>query len=308
MKHYSVMKSEVIDGLNIKEDGIYVDATLGYAGMSCEILKRLSNKGLLIGIDQDEEAREYSYNELRKISNNYKIVASNFKNIKEILDNENISKVDGIIFDLGFSSPQIDEDKRGFSFMKDSILDMRMNLDSSITAKKIINTYSEEDLANVFFKYGEEKLSRVIAKKIVSIRKEKEIERTLELVEIIKSATGANYFFKNHPERKIFQALRIEVNDELNVLEIALKDAIQLLNVGGRICVLTFHSLEDRIVKNIFKKYSEVDEIFKGIPNIPKEYAPILKIINKKPIVAKEEELKENSRSHSAKLRIVERI
>lgn len=308
MKHYSVMKSEVIDGLNIKEDGIYVDATLGYAGMSLEILKRLSNKGLLIGIDQDEEAREYSYNELKKISNNYKIVASNFKNIKEILDNENISKVDGIIFDLGFSSPQIDEDKRGFSFMKDSILDMRMNLDSSITAKKIINTYSEEDLANVFFKYGEEKLSRVIAKKIVSIRKEKEIERTLELVEIIKSATGANYFFKNHPERKIFQALRIEVNDELNVLEIALKDAIQLLNVGGRICVLTFHSLEDRIVKNIFKKYSEVDEIFKGIPNIPKEYAPILKIINKKPIVAKEEELKENSRSHSAKLRIVERI
>ncbi len=308
MKHYSVMLNEVIDGLNIKKDGIYVDATLGYAGMSKEILKRLDSNGLLIAIDQDEEARKYSESVLSKIGNNYKIIADNFENIKEILKNNNISKIDGIIFDLGFSSPQIDESERGFSFMNDADLDMRMNLDNKLTAKEIVNRYSVEDLSNCFFKYGEEKLSKVIAKKIDEVRKEKEISRTLELVEVIKSATGANYFYKNHPERKIFQALRIEVNNELNVLENALNDSIQLLNSGGRICVLTFHSLEDRIVKNIFKKYSEVNEIFKGLPNIPLEYRPLLKIVNKKPMTASEEELKENSRSHSAKLRIVERI
>ena len=308
MKHYSVMLNEVIEALNIKPNGIYVDATLGYAGMSKEILKRLNKNGLLIGIDQDKEAREYSDNLLKEIGNNYKIVPSNFVNLKEILEKLNINGIDGIIFDLGFSSPQIDEDERGFSFMSDAPLDMRMNRDAKLDANYIINNYDEKDLVKYFYEYGEEKLSLVIAKKIVSTRKEEKIKTTLELVEVIKSAVGANYFYKNHPERKIFQALRIMVNDELNVLEKVLPDAIDSLNKNGRIAVISFHSLEDRIVKNVFKKYSEVNEIFKGLPNIPEEYQAKLKIINKKPIMASEEELKINSRSHSAKLRIGEKI
>ena len=192
--------------------------------------------------------------------------------------------------------------------MIDAPLDMRMNLDNELTARDIVNNYSEEELTKYFYKYGEEKLSKVISKEIIKKRKEKKIETTLELVEIIKSSVGANYFFKNHPERKIFQALRILVNDELNVLESVLPDAIKMLNKGGRICVITFHSLEDRIVKNIFKKYSEVPEIVKGLPSIPEEYKPIIKLINKKPIIASDKELSENSRSHSAKLRVIERI
>ena len=307
LKHYSVMKTEIIDSLNIKEDGIYVDATLGYAGMSKEILKRLKN-GLLIGIDQDEEARKYSFNELSKISNNFKILDINFVDMKDALEKIGIDKVDGIIFDLGFSSPQIDDEKRGFSFMNDAPLDMRMNLNAKFSAKDVVNGMKEEDLVKYFYLYGEEKLSKVIAKEIVSSRKEKEIISTLELVNIIKKATGANYFYKNHPERKIFQAIRIIVNDEINVLEKVLPEAIELLKSGGRMSVISFHSLEDRIVKNIFKEYSEVNEIVKGLPNIPLEYLPKVRIINKKPITASEEELKENSRSHSAKLRIIERI
>lgn len=307
MKHYSVMCKEIIDSLNIKSDGIYVDATLGYAGMSSKILEKLDT-GLLIGIDQDKEAREYSDKLLSKIGNNYKIIDANFSELKERLEELGINEIDGIIFDLGFSSPQIDDEKRGFSFMKDAELDMRMNLDNKLTAKIIVNTYSENDLLKYFYEYGEEKLSKVIAKKIVEMRKNKEINTTLELVEIIKSAVGANYFFKNHPERKIFQALRIMVNDELEVLKKALPDAIDLLKSGGRMSVISFHSLEDRIVKEIFKKYSEVDPIVKGLPEIPFEYQAKIKIVNKKPILATEEELKENSRSHSAKLRIIERV
>lgn len=308
MKHYSVMLNEVIESLNIKSDGIYVDATLGYAGMSKEILKKLNNNGLLIGIDQDAEAREYSEKVLSEISGNYQILSINFKDLKKSLDELNISKIDGIIFDLGFSSPQIDDEKRGFSFMKDAPLDMRMNLDSKLTAKEIINTYSEEDLSKYFFLYGEEKLSKVISKGIVSKRKEKSIESTLELVEIIKISTGANYFYKNHPERKIFQALRIMVNNELEVLESVIPDAINLLNKGGRLSIITFHSLEDRIVKQLFKKYSEVNEMVKGLPDIPDEYKPLIKLVNKKPILPSEKEINENSRSHSAKLRIAERV
>lgn len=308
MKHYSVLCSEIIDSLNIVPDGVYVDATLGYGGMSSKILEKLNENGLLIGIDQDKEAREYSEKLLSKIGSNFKIVAANFSELDKILEELEIEKIDGIIFDLGFSSPQIDDEKRGFSFMKDGTLDMRMNLDSKVTAKDIVNTYSEEKLTKCFYEYGEEKLSRVIAKKIIEYRKNKEIEKTLELVEIIKSATGANYFFKTHPERKIFQALRIEVNNELSVIKMALPVAIDHLKKGGRMSVITFHSLEDRIVKNIFKEYSEVDEIVKGLPDIPEEYQAKIKLINKKPIMAKEEELKENSRSHSAKLRIIERL
>lgn len=304
MLHYSVLKKELIAGLNIKDNGIYVDATIGYAGDSKDILKKLKT-GYLYGFDQDDNAVNYSNEELKKISNNFKIFKSNFVNMKELLNDNNVKDVDGIIFDLGFSSPQIDDEKRGFSFMHDGPLDMRMSSEG-ISAKDIIDRYTEEELTKIFFQYGEEKLSKVIARKIVS--KKEQINTTLDLVSVIKEAVGANYFYKNHPERKIFQALRIEVNNELKVLESVLPDAINLLKKGGRLCVITFHSLEDRIVKNIFKKYSEVDEIVKGLKDIPEEYKPIIKIINKKPILPSEDEINENTRSASAKLRIVERI
>lgn len=306
MLHYSVLKKELIDSLNIKEDGVYVDATVGYAGDAKEILKRIK-RGYLFAFDQDPTAVDYSTKELACISENFKIFNTNFEHLKECLEQENITEVDGIIFDLGFSSPQIDDEIRGFSFMHDAVLDMRMS-QNGLSAKDVVNNYKEEELIKIFFEYGEEKLSRVIAKKIIEYRKNNEIVSTLELVEIIKTATGANYFYKNHPERKIFQALRIEVNNELKVLESVLPEAIKLLKKGGRISVITFHSLEDRIVKNIFKKYSEVDEILKGMIDIPDEYKPLIKLVNKKPILPSEEELKENSRSRSAKLRIVERI
>lgn len=302
--HYSVMLSEAIEGLNIKDDGTYVDCTLGYAGHSSEILKRLK-RGFLFAFDQDMEAIKYSGKKLSEISLNFKIIHSNFENMKEKLNEEGIEKVDGILFDLGLSSPQIDDASRGFSFMSEARLDMRMDKEAKKDAYMVVNNYSKEMLAEIFFKYGEEKLSNVIAKKIVDSRP---IKTTTELVEVIKKAVGANYFFKSHPEREIFQAIRIEVNDELKVLEKVLPDAIEMLNKGGRISVITFHSLEDRIVKQIFKKYSEVDPIFKGMPDIPDEYKPKIKLVNKKPILPSEEELKNNSRSKSAKLRIIERM
>ena len=301
--HYSVLKNELIDSLKIKEDGIYVDATLGYAGDSKEILKRIK-KGYLFAFDQDIEAINYSNEVLKSIGNNYKLFNTNFSNMVECLEKEGISKVDGIIFDLGFSSPQIDNAKRGFSFMQDGPLDMRMS-GEGISAKDIINTYKLEELTKIFYDYGEEKLSKVIAKKIVENKNN--INSTLDLVEIIKNAVGANYFYKNHPERKIFQALRIEVNNELNILEEILPKAINILKKGGLLAVFTFHSKEDRIVKNIFRKYSEVDEMLKGEKDIPDNYKPLIKLVNKKPIVASEKELLENSRSASAKLRIEER-
>lgn len=307
MKHYSVLLTESIEGLNIKEDGIYVDATLGYGGHSSEILKKLTT-GHLYSFDQDEEAIQDSKKRLMEISNNFTIIYSNFVNMKEKLKEQGITKVDGIIFDLGLSSPQIDNKDRGFTFMTDAPLDMRMDTSQTITASTIVNTYSIEELSNIFFIYGEEKMSKVIAKKIVSERLKKEIKTTKELVKIIESAVGAKYFNKNHPERQIFQAIRIEVNGELDVLKKVLPDAINLLNKSGRISVITFHSLEDRIVKQIFKQNSEVDDLVKGLPIIPKEFQPKLKLINKKPILPSNVELEENSRSRSAKLRIVERI
>lgn len=302
--HYSVLKEELLEGLNIQDGKIYVDATIGYAGDSKEILKQIPN-GFLYGFDQDKKAVEYSTSALTKIGNNFKIFNTNFVNMYETFEMIGIKEVDGIIFDLGFSSPQIDDEKRGFSFMHDGPLDMRMSSEGK-SAKDIINEYSENELAEIFFKYGEEKLSRVIAK---NIKKEsKNISSTLELVEVIKNATGANYFYKNHPERKIFQALRIEVNEELTVLESILPKAIKRLKKGGRIAVITFHSLEDRIVKNIFKKYSDIDPLVKGLKDIPEEYKPLIKLVNKKPILPSQKELEENSRSRSAKLRIIERI
>ena len=307
MKHYSVLLNESIEGLNIKPDGIYIDGTLGYGGHSSVILSQLTT-GHLYSFDQDLDAIKSSEERLSKIGKNFTIIHSNFEKLKEKLAEYGITKVDGILFDLGLSSPQIDNKDRGFTFMVDAPLDMRMDQSSKLDAETIVNTYTIEELTNIFFIYGEEKMSKVIAKKIVSERLNKKIKTTKELVKIIESAVGAKYFNKNHPERQIFQAIRIEVNGELNVLKSVLPDAIDLLNTKGRMSVITFHSLEDRIVKQIFKKESEVDELVKGLPVIPKEYQPKLKLINKKPILPSEEELKENSRSRSAKLRIVERI
>ncbi len=307
MKHYSVLLNEAVSGLNIKEDGIYVDATLGYGGHSSEILKKLTT-GHLYAFDQDEEAIISSKERLSKISNNFTIIHSNFVNLKEKLNELGVTKVNGIIFDLGLSSPQIDNKDRGFTFMIDAPLDMRMDKSSKFNAQELVNTYDIEELSNIFFTYGEEKMAKVIAKKIVNERKNKPIETTKELVKIIESAVGAKYFNKFHPERQIFQAIRIEVNNELNVLRSVLPDAINLLDIEGRMSVITFHSLEDRIVKQLFKKESEIDDLVKGLPNIPDEYKPKIKLVNKKPILPSENELKENSRSKSAKLRIIERI
>ena len=307
MKHYSVLKEELINGLNINPDGIYVDCTLGYAGDAKEVLRRLK-RGFLFAFDRDEDAISYSTKELSNISDNFKIIYSNFSNLKEKLEEEGITKVDGFIFDLGLSSPQIDEKDRGFSFQENAKLDMRMDKNGKLSAYEVVNTYSYEDLVRIFYKYGEEDFSKPIARKIVESRNKKEIYSTLELVEIIKSAVPVKYFLKNHPERQIFQAIRIEVNDELKSIEKALVDAISMLNVKGRICVITFHSLEDRIAKQIFKTYSEVNPLVKGLPNIPDEYKPLLKLVNKKPILPSKKELEENSRSKSAKLRIVERV
>lgn len=304
MKHYSVLLNESILGLNIKEDGIYVDATLGLGGHSKEILKRIP-KGHLYAFDEDINALNYADNTLKKVASNFTLIKSNFVFLKEELAKRNINKIDGILFDLGVSSPQIDNPKRGFSFMNDALLDMRMDESQDLTAYNVVNEYNYNELVDIFFKYGEERLSKVIAKKIVETRP---IKTTLELVNTIKLAVGNKYFNLNHPERKIFQAIRIEVNKELTVLEKVLPDAIDLLKPNGRIVVITFHSLEDRIVKNTFKKYSSVDELVKGLPEIPEKYKPVLKLINKKPILPSSIELEQNSRSKSAKLRIGEKI
>ena len=304
-KHYSVLLNESIDNLNIKEDGIYVDCTLGYAGHSSQILKRIT-RGCLFAFDQDGEAINYSRKILDQISNNYEIINSNFVNIKEELNKRSITKVNGILFDLGVSSPQLDEAERGFSFHNDAKLDMRMNQNQDLSAYEVVNEYSAAELTKIFYEYGEEKYARNIANGIVKRRESKKIETTLELVEVIKENVPEKYKRDHHPARKVFQAIRIEVNDELNVLEKALVDAIDLLDKDGRLCVITFHSLEDRIVKNTFKKYSEVDKVYKGLPYIPEEYRPKVKLIGKyKP---SKEELDENNRSRSSILRVIEKL
>lgn len=307
VKHYSVLLEESIKGLKIKNDGIYVDCTLGYGGHSSKILEQIP-KGFLYAFDQDDEAIIYSQERLEKIAKNFVIIHSNFVNLKTKLAEFGVDKVDGILFDLGLSSPQIDDEKRGFTFMKDTCLDMRMDQKSNLTAYDVVNKYSYDDLVNIFFIYGEEKMAKVIGKQIIKAREEKEIKSTKELVDIIKKAVGAKYFNNNHPERQIFQAIRIEVNQELSVLKDVLPQAIDLLNKNGRISVITFHSLEDRIVKQIFKKESEIDDLVKGLPEVPDEYKPKIKLVNKKPILPSEKELKENSRSKSAKLRVIERV
>ena len=305
--HVSVLLNESIENLNIKEDGIYVDCTLGFAGHSKEILKRIK-KGKLFAFDQDGEAINYSKKILDQISGNYEIIKSNFAFIKSELNKRGIEKVDGVLFDLGVSSVQLDEAERGFSFHKDAKLDMRMDTDQSFSAYDVVNDYSKEELEKIFFNYGEEKYSRSIASAIVRERENKKIETTLELTEIIRESVPEKYRRTHHPARKVFQAIRIEVNKELDVFTKALNDAIDMLNPGGRICVITFHSLEDRICKKIFKEKSEIDSVFKGLPDkdIPLEYRPELKLITK--VKPSKKELEDNNRSRSSILRVAEKM
>lgn len=299
--HISVLLEEAINALNLKEDSIIVDCTLGRAGHSSEILKRIK-KGFLFAFDQDEEAISYSQNRLEQIGENFQIINDNFCNLKKHIH----ETVDGILFDLGVSSPQLDEEERGFSFHKDAKLDMRMDQKNPLSAYEVVNNYPYEKLVDIFYRYGEEKYSNSIAKKIVQKREEKKIETTLELVEIIKSAVPSKYQREGHPARRTFQAIRIEVNKELEVLEIALKDALTLLKPKGRICVITFQSLEDRIVAKIFKEVTQIDPVVASMPFIPTEYLPDYKIIDK--ITPSKQEIEQNKRSRSAKLRIIERI
>lgn len=305
--HYSVLLEESISNLNIKEDGIYVDATLGFAGHSSEILKRIQ-KGYLFAFDQDIDACQASNLKLSKVGNNFKIINDNFVNIKKRLEENDIYHVDGILYDLGVSSPQLDIASRGFSYHNDARLDMRMNQNSSLSAYEVVNNYSEKALTDIFYKYGEEKYAKKIASNIVKYRENKEIVTTLELVDIIKTSVPFKAMRESHPARKVFQAIRIEVNDELNVLKASLEDAIKLLNINGRICVITFHSLEDRIVKEIFNKYTKVNQELNNLPFIPEEYLPNYKLINTKVIIPSNKELTENNRSRSAKLRVIERV
>ena len=300
--HKSVLLEECLEYLNIKDNSIIVDCTLGYGGHSSEILKRIPN-GHLYSFDQDIEAINYSKKRLDKIAKNYTIINSNFVNIKKELNKLGIEKVDGVLYDLGVSSPQLDEDYRGFSFHKDARLDMRMNQNQELSAYTVVNEYSIDLLTEIIFKYGEEKFARNIAKNIV---KNRPIDTTLKLVEVIKEAVPMKYKLNHHPARKTFQAIRIEVNNELEVFRKSLMDALDILNIGGRICVITFHSLEDRICKEIFKSVSTIKKELQNLPVIPKEYMPKYKVI--KTINPSKEEVEENKRSRSAKLRVIERI
>ena len=307
MKHISVLLQESISSLNLKENSIVVDATLGYGGHSSNILERV-NKGYLFAFDQDSEAIRYSTDRLNKIGTNFTIIKSNFVNMKEELNKRDINKVDAVLFDLGVSSPQLDDESRGFSFHNDARLDMRMDREQKLSAYEVVNEYSEQDLSRIFYKYGEDKFSKSIARKIVEYRKNKPIETTLELVEVIKSGVPMKYRINKHPARQIFQAIRIEVNHELDVIEPALSQALELLRVGGRVAVITFHSLEDRLVKNYFKEMTKIDDKVKGMPNIPDEYLPDFKLVVNKAIIPSEEEIENNPRARSSKLRVIERI
>ncbi len=303
--HESVLLKESIDSLNLKEDSIIVDCTLGYGGHSSEILKRIP-KGFLYAFDQDIDAINYSRERLSKIGDNFLIIKSNFNNIKEELEKVGVTKVDGILYDLGVSSPQLDQGERGFSFHQDARLDMRMDKSASLDAYYVVNNYSVSDLTRIFKEYGEEKFAFPIAKKIDSERKSKNIETTLELVDIIKSAVPFKYQREHHPARKVFQAIRIEVNHELDVFDHSLRNALTLLNVNGRICVITFHSLEDKICKNIYNEVSKLDDAMLDLPVIPDSYLKDFKVI--KTFKPSNLELENNNRSRSSKLRVIEKI
>ena len=306
--HVSVLLNECLEGLNIKENGIYVDGTLGGAGHSSEILKRLSNEGRLIGIDQDTDALKAAKERLKNYSN-VTFVHSNFSSIENVLNNLNIDGVDGILMDLGVSSYQLDEGERGFSYMKDAPLDMRMNRDKDFSAYNVINEYSEEDLYRIIRDYGEEKFARRIASFIVENRQEKNIETTLELVEIIKSAIPAKARREGpHPAKRTFQAIRIEVNSELSILNKTIEDGVGKLNKGGRMAIITFHSLEDRIVKNKFRDLAVSCRCPKEFPVCVCGEKAKVKVISRKAIEPTKEEVDINPRSRSAKLRVIEKL
>ena len=305
-KHKPVLLEECIHGLHIKRNGIYIDGTLGGAGHSKEILQNLSEKGLLIGIDRDEEALKAAKANLKEYKN-VKYIHGNHDNIKEILEELDIAKVDGILLDLGVSSYQLDERNRGFSYLGENELDMRMDKSQELTAKIVVNTYKEEDLANIIYNYGEERYSRNIAKNICNYRKQKTIETTKELVEIIEKSIPKSKQNDGHPAKRTFQAIRIEVNNEIKPLEKTIEDCIDVLNPEGRLCVITFHSLEDRAVKNAYNKAKGICTCPKDLPYCVCGAKELGKIINKKPIIASDKEQTENTRSKSAKLRIFEK-
>ncbi|MEG0025816.1 MAG: 16S rRNA (cytosine(1402)-N(4))-methyltransferase RsmH [Bacilli bacterium] len=303
--HKSVLLTECLELLNLNEASIVVDCTLGYGGHSREILKRIK-RGFLFAFDQDVEAIESSSKLLETVGSNFTIIYSNFSNLTEELKNRNITKVDAVLFDLGVSSPQLDTDARGFSFHNDAWLDMRMDKNRVLTAYKVVNDYSQDDLVKIFFEYGDEKYARSIAKSIVLYREGKKISTTLELVEIIKKSVPESYKRGKHPARKVFQALRIEVNNELAVFADGLRQAINLLSVGGRVGVITFHSLEDVICKRIFKEYSMLDNNLKKLPVVPYELLPKFKMFGS--VKPGDREILENKRSRSARLRVIERV
>ena len=303
--HYSVMLNEVVKLINLKEDGIYVDATLGYGGHSSRILERIKT-GHLFAFDQDIEAISASRERLQKVGTNFTIIKSNFLYMKEELLKRNISHVSGIIFDLGVSSPQLDNASRGFSYLQDARLDMRMDKDNKLSAYEVVNDYQEKDLYRIIRDYGEEKYAKSIAHNIVKERNIKKIETTFELVDIIRKSMPYVKTLEKNPARRTFQAIRIEVNHELEILEESIKKALSLLDINGRILVITFHSLEDKIVKNAFKEVTSVDKIVRGLPEIPEAYLPKFKVIED--LLPSEKELLENNRSRSAKLHVIERI
>ncbi len=307
-KHDTVMLHETVDMLEVKPDGIYVDATLGGAGHSEYLLSKLTT-GHLYAFDQDDTAHENAKVRLKAAlaENKVTLIKSNFRYLRSSLADLGVTKIDGILYDLGVSSPQFDDSQRGFSYKKEARLDMRMDQSQALSAYEVVNDYPYEDLVRIFYRYGEEKFSKQIARKIEQARKLQPIEMTTELADIIKSALPQKELKKKgHPAKRIFQAIRIEVNDELGVAEESIEEAIDLLNVSGRISVITFHSLEDRLTKTIFKEYSTVD-VPKGLPMIPKDMEAKLKLVNRKPVLASEEELAFNNRAHSAKLRVAEK-
>ncbi|GEK91525.1 16S rRNA (cytosine(1402)-N(4))-methyltransferase RsmH [Alkalibacterium kapii] len=309
-EHETVLLNETVDGLSIKPDGIYVDCTLGGAGHTALLLDKLGSDERVYAFDQDMIAIQNARKELSDEYESGKLVFihDNFRNLKKALQDENIFKIDGILYDLGVSSPQLDVTERGFSYHRNARLDMRMNQNQKLTAHDIVNQWDYSSLVRIFFRYGEEKFSKQIARKIESKRAEQTIDTTHDLVDIIKDAIPAPARRKGgHPAKRIFQALRIAVNDELGALEDSLEQAVDMLKVGGRISVITFHSLEDRIVKQLYKSYSELPDLPRGLPVIPDDKQPVLKMINKKPILPEADELNQNNRSRSAKLRIAEK-
>ena len=304
--HIPVLYYETLDNLVINPDGVYIDCTLGGGSHSEGILERLSDKGLLISIDQDSNAIEYSKKRLEKFGPKWKVFKGNFENIDTIAYMAGVDKVDGILMDIGVSSKQLDDPERGFSYRYDVKLDMRMNIEQKISAYDVVNTYSEEQLSKIIFEYGEERYARKIAKLIVEERKSFPIEKTSDLIALIKRAYPERS--SKHPAKKTFQAIRIEVNRELEVLENAISKAVELLKVGGRLAIITFHSLEDRIVKNKFKDLATACKCPKDIPICVCGGVKKFEIITKKPIIPIDNELKNNNRAHSSKLRILERI